>query len=513
MISWKKVVECFQNSEYKVIKQQNYNQEYWNQETLYKGMTADDETILYIVKASALPDVTLENNVAVIILNDEEANVQLIQQHMGNMIVVKEASDVPKGVIALDLQFRIQFKIGYVMQKLLDCVSKDEGIQEVIEIISNFFKEPVAVLDTTFRFIARSQTYKPLEGKTIFSDAAHYGDGYNKRMLEYFRKKGLLEKLIHSNDPFSFNLADEENAYYMPVIVNRIKVAYLIVYSNKKGNFLEEYYFEYLPLFAQMVSIELAKNNFYLFNKGSYFNYIFSLILSNEKVDVEDIRMRLQVYDYYLRENMYLIEIKSEVQDANPSHKDKIASSIRNLFKNSFYVFKEDKIYFLISRFKEELISKEEMDLWEMSLESQNLIGAITGPFTDFKNIQQHMKEVRMVLDAAIRGKEKKHMYSFEEYQTKAMLTYIQKEDLNMFLYKPVLKLIDYDERHNTELVNTLKEYLKHPREIGAICDRLCIHKNTLYKRLDKIDSVMECDYRNGHEIMKIELTLEMLQR
>lgn len=346
MISWKKVVECFHDSEYSVIKQENCDQEYWNQKTLYEGMTADDETVIYIVPSGILSRVGFANNVAVIILYDKECDLQLIQQHVGNMIVVNEDKNVPRGIIALDLQFQSQFKIGYIMQKLLEFVSKDKGIQEIVEIISGFFREPIALLDTTFRFIARSQTYKPISGKSIFSDEAHYGEGYNKAMLDFFRKSGRLEQLIHANTPFCFKITDEESAYYVPVIVNKIKVAYLIIYSNKPGNTLEEYYLEYLPLFAQMVSIELAKDNFYLFNKGSYFNHIFSMILSDENVDVEDVRMRLQIYDYYLRENMYLIEIDPTAYESHNPKKDKIASSIHHIFKNSFYVFKDNRIYF-----------------------------------------------------------------------------------------------------------------------------------------------------------------------
>lgn len=92
------------------------------------------------------------------------------------------------------------------MQKLLEFVSKDKGIQEIVEIISGLFREPIALLDTTFRFIARSQTYKPISGKSIFSDEAHYGEGYNKAMLDFFRKSGRLEQLIHANTPFTFLL-------------------------------------------------------------------------------------------------------------------------------------------------------------------------------------------------------------------------------------------------------------------------------------------------------------------
>lgn len=513
MISWRKVVECFKDSDYQVIRTINPEQEYWNQKTLYKGMIADDETVIYIVHSSVLPHVNIQNKVAVIILEDKVFEIIDLPKDAGNVLLVKEPEDIPTGIIALDAKFQEQFKIGYIMQKLLELVADNGGIQEVVEMVSQFFKEPIALLDTTFRFIARSQSYKPISGKSMFPDEAHYGEGYNKAMLEHFRKRGLLEKIINSMEPFSFVLADEEKAYYVPIIVNKIKVAYLIIYTNKPESNMEEYYLEYLPLFSYMISIELAKNNFYLFNKGNYYNYIFSLILSEDSVDMDDIRMRLKIYDYDLRENMYLVEIDTNMYKNVGLKKDRVAESLRNTFKNSFYVFNDDKIYFLISRHKYELVDIEEMNSWEMSLEGQKLAGAITGPFYGFEDIHKRIKEVNMVLEAVRNDKMDRYMYSFDEYQTKAMISYLQKEDMDMFLYKPVLRLIDYDEKHGSELVDTLKEFLSHPKEISSICENLCIHKNTLYKRLDKIDSIMGCDYRNGHEIMKIELTLEMLQK
>lgn len=512
MISWKKVLQCFEEADYHLLNTSSLYQEYWYLRTLYRGLRADDDTVLYVIRLSDVPYVSFAENIAVIVINDTEGQPDSEQPSMkGNAILLNEQKELSKGFLNLEAEFHNQFKIGYIMQKLLDVVASDGGIQLMIEMISDFFKEPIALLDTTFRFIARSETYKPISGKSIFSDDAHYGEGYNKSMLEYFKKNGLLEAMLHANAPFHFKVKEEEIAYYMPVIVNKIKVAYLIIYSNQPEYDRKDYYLEFLPLFSQMISIELAKRNFYLFNKGTYYNYIFSLILSDAKVDVEDVRMRLNIYGYDLRYNLYLLEVDSNIEEIKSLHKDKIAESIRNTFRNSFYVFKEDRVFFLISRHKDELLTFDEMEGWNMSLESQNLIGAMTGPFTDFADIHKHMKEVRMVLDAVLQTDNQKNLYTFEEYQTKSMISYLKQEDISLFLYKPVLDLIAYDERHGTELVETLKEYLKYPKEIALICDALCIHKNTLYKRLDRIDSIMNCDYRNGTEIMKIELTLEML--
>ncbi len=514
MTSWTKVLECFHASHAKQIYTTDPEQEYWYFKTLYSGMNADDNTALYLVHWEDIPDISFSGNVAVIILTNSESALSGCPNIIsGNSLILPACDLTTQGLIALDEEFRRQFKVGYVLQQLLEIVSGNGGIQNVIETISAFFQEPIALLDTTFRYIARSETYKPISGKSIFSDDAHYGVGFNRTMLEYFRKRGLLDKLMYTHTPFSFNLDHEEHAYFVPVIVNKLKVAYLIIYSNKPEANAEEFYMNYLPLFSQMISIELAKRNFYLFNKGTYFNYIFSLILSEENVDVEDIRMRLHIYNYELRENMYLIEVDTRQDADQQTHKNQIAESIRNTFRNSFYTLHENRIFFLISRFDNELLTEEEIESWDMSLKSQNLVAAITGPFTGFSDIHKHIREVRMLLDAMLETNENRNIYTFSEYQTKAMINYLKKEDIGLFLYKPVLALVEYDELHSTELVVTLKEYLQHPKEITAICNTLCIHKNTLYKRLEKIDSLMNCDIRNGHEIMKIELTLDLLGR
>lgn len=167
----------------------------------------------------------------------------------------------------------------------------------------------------------------------------------------------------------------------------------------------------------------------------------------------------------------------------------------------------------MISRSKKDLVTKEEVKKWDVILRSQKLIAAFTGPFLDLKNMKKHLKEVELVLDVARQKQTEESIFSFEEYQIPAMISALKKEEnLDIFLYRPVLELIEYDKQNGTVLVQTLQEFLRHPKNISEICEVLCIHKNTLYKRLDKIESIMKCDYRNGTIIMKIELTFEMLK-
>lgn len=57
-----------------------------------------------------------------------------------------------------------------------------------------------------------------------------------------------------------------------------------------------------------------------------------------------------------------------------------------------------------------------------------------------------------------------------------------------------------------------LLKYLKKPKEPNVICEELNIHKNTLYKRLDKIRDVIGVDITEADTIMQFRLTLYLME-
>lgn len=511
MISWNQVVKCFEQSDAKVLRNSNPLDEYWNKCNVYKNAVADDQAILYVVDVDSMQHAVFENHVSVVILNHNSSSLDDIPEGIGNALCVNAQDNEENGVTQLERKFFYQLKMGYLLSSVQDAIVNDLGTHAIVELISQFLDEPVALLDTSLHFIDKSLSHKPDYSKSRFPEA-HDKESFDENVIMFLKKLGVLEKMINSTEPACFKM-EGEGACYIPVMMSGIKVAYLVVYSNSPEKWKIEDYYDHFPLLVKALSIEMSKGNFYLLNKGYYYNYIFSILLSEQAVELEDIKLRLKVNDYDLRDNMYLIEIDTELYKNVSIHKDRIADSFRRLFRNSFFVFKDDKIYFLVSRSDHDLVTQREIDLWEQTLKSQKLIAAVTGPFQSFLKMKQHLREVELVLQAQRYWREKGPLFFFEQFQTKAMLSSLRsKEDIGLFKFQPVLDLAEYDRAHGTELILTLKEYLNHPKGIHEICDTLCIHKNTLYKRLDKIQSILKCDYTSGENVMKIELTFEMMQ-
>jgi DNA-binding PucR family transcriptional regulator len=78
-------------------------------------------------------------------------------------------------------------------------------------------------------------------------------------------------------------------------------------------------------------------------------------------------------------------------------------------------------------------------------------------------------------------------------------------------LFVAVERLVDYDERRRTHLVETLERYLTDRRAGATTARNLFIHPNTLRQRLDRIQKVSGLDLRR-EDLLALELAVKLVR-
>ena len=73
--------------------------------------------------------------------------------------------------------------------------------------------------------------------------------------------------------------------------------------------------------------------------------------------------------------------------------------------------------------------------------------------------------------------------------------------------YKNLMK-----EKKNVELLRTLKVYLENNMNFSATADKMYVHINTIRKRIDKINDLLNIDWDNSLERMNTSLLLQFLE-
>jgi DNA-binding PucR family transcriptional regulator len=74
-----------------------------------------------------------------------------------------------------------------------------------------------------------------------------------------------------------------------------------------------------------------------------------------------------------------------------------------------------------------------------------------------------------------------------------------------------VERLMEYDRRRRSQLVETLEQYLRDRRSIATTARALFIHPNTLRQRLERIEKLSELDLA-AEDLLSLELAVKLVR-
>ena len=123
---------------------------------------------------------------------------------------------------------------------------------------------------------------------------------------------------------------------------------------------------------------------------------------------------------------------------------------------------------------------------------------ALSDAFTDLKNVRNYYIKTVHMAETASRFLNAKGIFRWEDLSIFISFDELAKRPSSgIFLNDEVLTPVRYDEEKNTDFVETLFCYLLHNCEAPATSEALFIHRNTLDKRIRKIETLIKGDWRN----------------
>lgn len=469
-----------------------------------------EKRCLYIAPANLTSKLTCGSGIGLLIVTDGR-DVPVIPDGVSNCMCCPAAqAGLIYQKLADSFARQAYFRQGVVM--LTEMLQRNRSLGEMVNALSDWLGRPAAVVDNTLRFLAKSSW---AEVDELVPEFDRDENGVTAMRLQQLQKDGIFERAEATAEPSRY-VVGSFTAFLIPLFVNGVKVANL-GFPGQLGQKYDQLPLEYVydaPLLSRLFSLQMSKTDLFLLNKATYFPYIFSLLLDNDRPDTNYIRERLRIFKYDLKPNMYLFSISAEMVDP-AIDLTTTADMLRRIFTNSIYLVRDREILLLVSRSEDNCVSPFELDLWNSYLRGNRLYAGYTGPFTAFDHFrEQHLRKARLALETGRVRDPERHLHHFSELQTDALLTCVPDgRDLSLFCYAPLMRLIEYDKTRGTSLVETLREHIRNPRQPQEVCKTLFIHKNTLYQRIDKIKEIMSCNLDDAEIIMQIQLTFHILEK
>lgn len=407
-----------------------------------------------------------------------------------------------------DELFHIQ-KINAGLHMLINAFFTEQGLQYFVDVAYHVFGNPMFIIDNSHKYLAVSAGI--LTDNVLLSKENQ--EGYiSEQGLSFIRQAKIDEQIRSNNSPVYFtNPLHGKGMLVDAITINNIEVGHVMLYEQDHP--FQEFDSIMLHRTSRIISMELQKNSFITMNKGFMYSYFLADLLDNPETNYSSVIERLSILNYDLKEKQYIIVIPSRSYCNTNTRLDVIVEQLHKLLPNSIYVIYENTIVVLISRYQKDGISEYEYDRLLNFLESNHLTAGLSNEFYHLKDARSYYKQAQKAVELGqkLHPQHAIHQYS-ENYLYHIFEMCEPLENLNHFIHPGLLRLREYDVKHNTDLIETLTEYLHSPGQPGLVSKRLHIHKNTLLYRMEKIREITDCPIENGDDYLKFGLSLEIMK-
>ena len=183
--------------------------------------------------------------------------------------------------------------------------------------------------------------------------------------------------------------------------------------------------------------------------------------------------------------------------------------NIKNIFNNSIFTYYEEKIVFLITSKSSSVITVNEFDRLRKFLELNNLKCGVSMPFLNILDTVYFFNQAVFASSLSY----KNNIIFFNDYIDTYLFTNCNSEiNLQTLIHPCINELKEYDIKHNTDLLETLKIYLNNNRNVIKTSSILNIHKSTFFYRFHKIEDIINCSLDSDNMLFKLELSFKILE-
>lgn len=402
------------------------------------------------------------------------------------------------------------------IRRMLSALLSNNGLQYLIDEASLTLGNPIFVIDTSYKYIARhignlpsddSEYAKTMQQEMEFNSILESG-------IEHIKESRLDEIVGKMDSPYNhFNSYFGRSTMISSVRVHNIEVAHLMM-VEQDHSFSQMDYECFLRL-SHFVAQEMQKDAFYLKNEGQMFSYFLIDLLNDLQPTKHIIERRLKILHYRLLEKFYVVIIQPYQDGFTGQDIDLLSSQLQSILTKNIYAIYQNSFVILFNRKTEAPLGEYTEETLKRYASINNLKVGISNAFNDLTDINRFYHQAEKAAQLGERfpkAQNFKPLFYYRDYAYVEMLEICRaKTNLMNFCHPCLTALLNYDKESNSDLMGTLFEYLEHSANTQRTAKALFIHKNTLLYRLDRIKTILNNDLSSGEDLFMFHLSFRVL--
>ncbi len=403
----------------------------------------------------------------------------------------------------------------------LDNPFEDEfdSLEGIADTISHNLGCPVTIEDDKHRLLAYSSHNQEFTDKARLATIIRRG--VPEEVINGLWKAGVIQKLSDSEDPIRVSPIHSVGLGARVAIAVRQRHNLLGYIWLIESTFLGKDEFEYLKKASKAVGIKLlqlrARRKKEIEGHQEFFwRLLAGHVESHESIVESAERLKVTLPPRY---SIVILQFNKEISPKTEEQIHYVVSTMQQI-QAVLSVIDRNQMILLINTESKELSPDEYCTKFILNMMTRMKerfdncpeTGSSGNNYTMYNKIRNSYLEALAVLQLKERFKDEltaSFAYSslgFYRYLP-AIVEQLQNEG---YSNTTIQKIREYDARHQTSLLQTLKVFLDYDNNIKQVADVLHVHINTLNYRLKRISEIGEIDLRDPNQKFSLFLDLKL---
>ena len=146
-------------------------------------------------------------------------------------------------------------------------------------------------------------------------------------------------------------------------------------------------------------------------------------------------------------------------------------------------------------------------------LESEGLHCGVSTVFNEASLFWEYCNLAKLALDIGMRIEPEQAIHRYESIMLFHVVNLCsQALDIRLLCSEQILRIYEHDQKHGSDLIQTLYVYLLENKSLIRASERLHVHRNTMVYRLAKINEIADLDMNDGKMRQNLLFSCTVLQ-
>lgn len=396
-------------------------------------------------------------------------------------------------------------KIEDTKRKLFQALQSKYPLKYYLDLVYDVIGLELNLCNTSYGFFAKVPTFSEEDPDVDTANGRQYLKFDISQRVELGQHLNRAQEIstpyVCRDDRFPHDIV------FKPVRVNRAMVAYLFSPGRPEG--ITDADLELIDFLAQVLSIELQKNDSFAVESGLKYEYFLQELIDGHFSSNEFAQQRLRQLNRKPQPYYYMLHFSFDEPESIGIPRSHYYELLRNIFPEGLVGVVKSKMYMLLPRSTPSPLSARERQALLKFLALNRMRCGIS--YYNTSLIMSHYAAEQAVACVSHPSGDE-YIYSYEQEFLYHIFSQGMSQDWLQSQIFPDLRLLQqHDQTYHTEFLHTLHTYIQCSRNATNAAAQLHIHKSTFFYRMNKIADLLGTDIYDGKRLFAYEFSFHLM--